>query len=30
VQVLRRRALHARAKAGGHDDCCDLVCHVSD
>ena len=28
VQVLRRRALHARADPGGHHDCCELVCHV--
>ena len=28
VQVLRRRALHARADSAGHHDCCELVCHV--
>src|SRR2546423_15301105 len=26
--MLRRRALHARAKATGHHDCCELVGHV--
>ena len=30
VQVLRRRALHARAEAAGHHDCCEIVCHVSE
>src|SRR5581483_4279987 len=28
VQVLRRRAAHARAEAAGHHDCCELVRHV--
>ena len=28
VQVLRRRAAHARAEATGHHDCCELVRHV--
>ena len=28
VQVLGRRALHARAEATGHHDCCEVVGHV--
>ena len=30
VEVLRRRALHARADPSGHHNCCELVRHVSE